>query len=83
MEVGSTLRVSNIQGGLAPYTILVDDELQSGTIVAGISPGSHRLEIRDAANCSLLDSFVVFQQLLSRAKPKRSAFSWVKAQHWG
>lgn len=63
-EINGSIVVEGIQGGIAPYSIELDESNSQGTLpahYAALAEGSHTLKVTDANGCILLKDTIVPQ----------------------
>jgi hypothetical protein len=54
-----SLQVNNIQGGAAPYSLLLNGVLYPNTSITGLTPGVYQLTVNDLENCGVTSSIEI------------------------
>ncbi|MEL6274630.1 MAG: choice-of-anchor L domain-containing protein, partial [Bacteroidota bacterium] len=63
VEIGASVRILEVEGGLAPYSYTIDGlpaELDEQGVIVGVPEGSHQLEVFDANGCGLAETLLIF-----------------------
>jgi len=53
------VQVNNIQGGAAPYSLLLNGVLYPNTSITGLTPGVYQLTVNDLENCGVTSSIEI------------------------
>ena len=53
------INITNISGGVGPYTVLLDGELNSDLLIDSLASGDYTLEIIDSELCSIIEVITI------------------------